>query len=129
MPMEGATGLVWLGGQLFVGRGDGLLAMNLESGSVQVLVSSRRTPPANEIDPLWSGITRIFALADGRLGALAHDNFLVFDASAGRWKHPSAAFARKESDFQPGGELFFDCRRAAVAWRTRCEALPRRFLE
>ncbi len=85
VPMEGATGLVWLNGRLFVGRADGLLAVILESGNIQVLVSSRRTPPANEIDPLWSGITKIFALADGRLGALAQDNFLVFDASAGRW--------------------------------------------
>ncbi len=85
VPMEGASSLVWLGGRLFVGRGDGLLAVNLESGNVQVLVSSRRTPPANEIDPLWSADTQIFALADGRLGALAHDDFLVFDSTGGQW--------------------------------------------
>ncbi|MFO1514101.1 MAG: CsgG/HfaB family protein [Verrucomicrobiota bacterium] len=85
VPMEGASSLVWLGGRLFVGRGDGLLAVNLESGNVQVLVSSRRTPPANEIDPLWSADTQIFALADGRLGALAHDDFLLFDSTGGQW--------------------------------------------
>ena len=89
VPMEGASSFAWLDGRLFIGRRDGLLAVNPESTSVQVLVSARRKPPANAIDPLWSADTKVFPLADGKLGALAAESYLVFDPAAEHWSiHP-----------------------------------------
>ena len=84
-PMEGASGMVWLNGRLFVGRGDGLLAVELESKKVAVLVSARRTPAANEIDPLWTTHAKIFPQADGRLGVMAETGLIGFDPAAERW--------------------------------------------
>lgn len=84
-PMEGASGMVWLNGRLFVGRDDGLLAVEPESQKVTLLVSARRTPAANKIDPLWTARTKIFPQADGKLGALAETGLLVFNPAAERW--------------------------------------------
>jgi len=84
-PMEGASSMVWLNGRLFVGRGDGLLAVEPESKKVTLLVSARRTPAANEVDPLWTARTRIFPQADGRLGVMAESGLLGFDPAAERW--------------------------------------------
>lgn len=84
-PMEGASGLVWLDGRLFIGRGDGLLAVEPTTAKVALLASARRTPAANAIDPLWTPRTKIFPQADGRLGALVETALLVFDPAAERW--------------------------------------------
>lgn len=78
--------MAWLNSRLFVGRSDGLLAVEPESKKVTLLVSARRTPAANAIDPLWTPRTKIFPQADGRLGALAQDNFLAFDSAVEHWE-------------------------------------------
>ncbi len=84
-PMEGASSMAWVNGRLFVGRSDGLLAVEPESKKVTLLVSARRTPAASEIDPLWTPRTRIFPQADGRLGVIAETGLLGFDPAAERW--------------------------------------------
>ena len=71
---------------MFIGRNDGLLALSPDSKKVELLVSSRRTPAVNEIDPLWTGSTRIFPQADGRLGALNDDHGFIFDPNTSAWK-------------------------------------------
>jgi hypothetical protein len=110
VPMEGATSFVWRNGRLFVGRADGLLAVNPETAQAQVLVSSRRTPPANEIDPLWTPDTKIFPLADGQLGALVAGDYLKFDPAAERWsilplplKEKKAVYNMTADYFSPEG--------------------------
>jgi TolB-like protein len=84
-PMEGSSQLVWLKDRLFVGRNDGLLTVQPDSKTVQLLVSSRREPPANEIDPLWTPQTRIYPQADGQLGALTEDRCFTFDPDTEHW--------------------------------------------
>jgi hypothetical protein len=85
VPMEGSSQLVWLKDRLFINRSDGLLTVQPESKQVEVLVSSRRTPPANEVDPLWTDQTRIYRRADDRLGALSADSCFTYDSDTGRW--------------------------------------------
>lgn len=85
VPMEGATKLVWLKDRLFIGRNDGLQVFVPGDNKVEVLVSDRRTPAVNAIDALWSARARIFALADGRLGVLAAEDFLTFDPATAAW--------------------------------------------
>lgn len=84
-PTEGASQLVWLRNRLYIGRNDGLLAMQPETQKITLLVSSRRTPAMNEVDPLWTASTRIFPQADGRLGALAEDHCFTFDPQTEQW--------------------------------------------
>jgi hypothetical protein len=85
VPMEGASQLVWLKDRLYVSRKDGLLTVQPDSKTVQQLVSSRREPPANAIDPLWTPQTQIYPQADGKLGALAEDRCFTFDPDTGHW--------------------------------------------
>lgn len=85
VPMEGATKLVWLKERLFIGRNDGLQVFTPGSNKVEVLVSNRRTPAVNAIDPLWSARARIFAQADGKLGVLAAEDILTFDPATTAW--------------------------------------------
>lgn len=85
VPTEGATKLVWLKDRLFIGRNDGLMVVTPEYNKVEVLVSNRRTPAVNAIDPVWSPRARIFALADGKLGVLEEEVFLTFDPVVGGW--------------------------------------------
>lgn len=112
VPMEGVSGLVWLDGRLFVGRNDGLLEADPESQKVTLLVSARRRPAANAIDPLWTPLTKIFPQADGRLGALAEGNFLVLDPATERWEirplpltGTNMFFNMFADYFSPGGAL------------------------
>ena len=110
VPMEGATRLVWLKDRLFIGRNDGLQSVTPGSNKVEVLVSSRRTPAVNAIDPLWSERARIFGLADGKLGVLATEDFLTFDAATTAWmKFPlplqgtNAFYGMTADYFSPAG--------------------------
>jgi hypothetical protein len=84
-PVEGSTRLVWLKNRLFISRGDGLIAVNPETKSIQVLASSRRKPPENAVDSLWEQNTLIFARADGRLGALTGTGCFAFDPATEHW--------------------------------------------
>ena len=109
-PMDGATKLIWLRDRLFVGRNDGLLAVTPGNNKVEVLVSNRRTPAANVIDPLWSARAKVFALANGKLGVLAAEDFLTFDPVATVWaKHPlplqgkNAFYPMTADYFSPAG--------------------------
>jgi len=83
VPMEGSTKLVWQQNRLFIGRSDGLLAVLPDSKQVQLLVSARRTPPANDLDPLWTSRAQIYPQADGGLGVLAEDHCFTFDPGSG----------------------------------------------
>lgn len=110
VPLEGATKLVGLKDRLFIGRNDGLQMLVPSSNKVEVLVSNRRTPAVNAIDPLWSARARIFARADGKLGVLAAEDFLTFDPVTTAWvKVPlplqgSNAFYKLTADyFSPAG--------------------------
>jgi hypothetical protein len=83
--MEGAIRLIWLKERLFIGRNDGLLVVTPGDGKVELLVSNRRTPAVNAIDPVWSSRARIFGQADGKLGVLEDEIFLTFDPAVGAW--------------------------------------------
>ncbi len=85
IPLEGSSQLVWLKGDLFVARSDGLLRINPDSKEVQVLVSSRRQPSMNEIDPLWTASMWIYARTDEKLGVLSEEQCFCFDPAAGQW--------------------------------------------
>jgi TolB-like protein len=84
-PMEGSSGLAWLKDRLYVGRGDGLLAVNPESQKNQLLVGARRTPAVNAVDPLWTADTQIYSQANGRIGVLAGHYDFQFTPDSERW--------------------------------------------
>jgi len=85
-PLEGASQMVWSGDRLFISRQDGLIAVQPDSKTVQVLVSSRRRPPVNDIDSQWPSGTLIYPLSGGKLGALPGDKCLTFDPATQAWK-------------------------------------------
>jgi curli biogenesis system outer membrane secretion channel CsgG len=123
-PMEGTSGMVWLDGRLFVGRGDGLLAVEPESKKVTLLVSARRTPAANEIDPLWTARTKIFPQADGRLGVMAETDLLGFDPAVERWNIRPLPLKGTNMSFNMFAEYFSP----AGAQRLLTGLLTRRYL-
>ena len=84
-PMEGSTHLIWMKDRLFISRNDGLLSVNPDNKSLEVLVSSRRKPTENAVDSVWDPNTLIFARADGRLGALTKTGYFTFDPAAEHW--------------------------------------------
>ncbi|HWC60983.1 MAG TPA: hypothetical protein VHC44_14910 [Verrucomicrobiae bacterium] len=84
-PVEGSTRLVWLKDRLFISRSDGLISVQPDTKSIQVLASSRRQPPANAADSLWESRTLIYAQTDGRLGALTESGCLTFDPVTEQW--------------------------------------------
>jgi len=98
-PVEGGSQFVWLKGNLFASRSDGLLQINPDSKAVEILVSSRRQPAINDIDPLWTGQTRIFLLSDGRLGALSEDRCFSFDPVAKIWNSQVSPMAGTNNFF------------------------------
>lgn len=85
-PLEGASQMVWAGDRLFLSREDGLIAVQPDTKTVQVLVSSRRRPPANDIDSQWPSGTTIYPLPGGKLGALAGNKCFTFDPATQLWK-------------------------------------------
>ncbi len=85
-PLKGASQMIWAADRLFISREDGLIAVQPDSKTVQVLVSSRRRPPANDIDSQWPSGTTIYSRADGKLGALAGDKCFTFDPATQTWK-------------------------------------------
>jgi hypothetical protein len=84
-PLERSSQLVWLNGSLFVSRSDGLLRVNPETKTVAILVSSRRQPASNEIDPLWHDGIWIYGRPDGKLGVLSQDHCFDFDPATEQW--------------------------------------------
>jgi hypothetical protein len=85
-PLEGASQMVWAGGSLFIRREDGLIALQPDSKTVHVLVSTRRKPPANDIDSQWPSSTAIYPQPDGKLSALAGEKCFTFDPATEIWK-------------------------------------------
>ena len=86
VPMEGASQMVYIGNRLFIGMSDGLLEVQPETGQAKLLVSSRRKPAANEIDPLWEPAARLFALSNGFLGVISRNQCLTLHPGDGSWK-------------------------------------------
>ena len=84
-PLEGSSKLAWLNGNLFVSRRDGLLRVNPDTKAVAILVSSRRQPASNEIDPLWRDGLWIYGRSDGKLGVLSQDHSFDFDPATEQW--------------------------------------------
>lgn len=99
VPMEGATQMVWTKGRLLVCRSDGLMEVQPESGLVRLLVSSRRQPVANVIDPLWTPTTHLFCWSDGRLGALTENYCLTLDPVADKWDVREVSLTRTNNQF------------------------------
>jgi TolB-like protein len=85
VPLESSSQLVWLKGRLYVSRSDGLLRVNPDTKAAAVLVSSRRQPALNKIDPVWPGQILIYGRSDGKLGALSRDRCYTFDPDTGQW--------------------------------------------
>ncbi|HEX5397779.1 MAG TPA: hypothetical protein VFY06_01880 [Verrucomicrobiae bacterium] len=84
-PLESSSQFVWLKDRLYVSRRDGLLCVNPDTKTVEVLVSSRRQPALNTIDPLWHDGTWIYGRSDGKLGALSQDHCFSFDPDTRQW--------------------------------------------
>ena len=84
-PMDRVTQLIRINDRLFACRDDGLLEVRLNTKSVRLLVSSRRQPAVNEIDPLWTSQCKIYPRPDGRLGVISKDHSLIFDPENGHW--------------------------------------------
>ncbi len=84
-PLEGSSKFIWLNGSLFISRSDGLLKVNPDTKAVAIMVSSRRQPALNEIDPLWHDGTWIYGRSDGKLGVLSQDHCFSFDPATEQW--------------------------------------------
>ena len=82
---EGASQMVWAGSRLFIGRNEGLAEVDPMAKTQRLLVSSRRQPPANEIDPFWMPDAKLFRWADDRLGVLSGGRCFSLDVKSGRW--------------------------------------------
>ena len=91
-PLEGSTRLIWLNDRLLISRSDGLLSVQPNTKSVQLLVSTRRQPAVNAIDPLWDPGTLIYPQPDGRLGALTETHCFTFDPANEQWKMRAMPF-------------------------------------
>jgi hypothetical protein len=99
VPMEGVTQMIWAKGRLMVCRNDGLMEVQPESLQVRLLVSSRRHPAVNAIDPLWTPTTRLFTWQDGRLGALTENHCLTLDPLADKWEVREVSLARTNNQY------------------------------
>ena len=84
-------------GRLFLAREDGL--MEVESNSVRLLVSARRQPPENDIDPLWNSQVRVHARADGTLACLSENACFDLDPAAGSWNIRPSPFGTNSNYF------------------------------
>jgi len=85
VPLEERAGITALNGRLYLSTGTGLLELDPESGEVQVLVSSRRRPAAQELDELWDASARLFARSDGHLGLHVTNHLFDFDPAGRMW--------------------------------------------
>jgi hypothetical protein len=84
-PLEGAKRMVWAGDRLFISHDEGLISVQPDTKSIQVLVSSRRKPPANDIDTHWPPGTMIYPQPNGKLGALTGERCFTFDPATESW--------------------------------------------
>jgi hypothetical protein len=85
LPMEGLAKMVALNDALYVGTSASLLELKPDSGSVQVLASSRRRPVAEELDALWDPSAQIFARSDGQLGVQITNRLFSFNPATRKW--------------------------------------------
>lgn len=86
VPMEGSSQMAWVKDRLYIARDDGLVALEPASGTVQVLASSRRQPPINQIDALWQSPAWIAARSQARLTVVTKSRCLDLEPASGQWE-------------------------------------------
>lgn len=80
------TRVLLLNGNLYVGTAEGLFDVDPHSANLQVLVSARRQPAANDLDSIWNANPQIF-LRDGKLTVFCDNNCFSFSPDTRSWAH------------------------------------------
>ena len=101
VPMESGAQVFNLNGRLYLATSDSLLEVTPDSGAVQVLVSARRTPPANGMDSVWQSGSRLYRRGETTLGVIITNHFFSFETESRRWKEYPFPAGRSRCLFVP----------------------------
>ena len=110
VPLEQSAQLRAVKGRVYLAAADTLLEFEPDSGSIQIVASSRRQPPLNEADSLWNGGARTYSRSDGKLGVFVFNRFLSFDPATRAWTTgpdapPRSMFGCQSFSFSDDGRL------------------------
>ncbi len=105
LPTESSGSITALNGRVYLANAESLLEVDPETHAIQMLASSRRRPPANEVDSMWGPQAGVFAAWSNKLGVLTTNDLYLFDPAGRVWEkvavpeHPPRS---RSSWFAPG---------------------------
>ena len=85
VPMEGGAQILGLSRRLYLATANSLLEVIPDSQITRILVSSRRNPPANEMDLFWDR-ARLYLRSDGKLGVICANRCFVYTPDTRVWE-------------------------------------------
>jgi len=84
-PVGGAYQMIWHDNRLFIGRRDGLVTFQPDTGVVEVLASSRRQPALSPVDSVWDGYAMLYLRPDDKLGMLMRTRCATYAPDTHQW--------------------------------------------
>jgi hypothetical protein len=94
LPLESVTRMAVVNDSLYLGTDANLFELNPDTGSMQVLASSRRQPAVEELDAFWQASpqmymrppsSQIYPRADGQLGVQVTNRLFSFNPATRKW--------------------------------------------